>query len=409
MLKKIPIAAVSVGMYIHAFDGKWVDHPFWRGRFSLTNDEDLQRIRRSGIENLWVDITKGLDVIATDTSACVTAEEQPMATAADIIITRPGIEEEVSRAVEICSRAKAAVVSMFNDARMGNVISADNAAELISEISESVLRHPHALISLSRLKTSDEYTYMHSVAVCALMMALARTLKMTEAQVREAGIAGLMHDVGKILIPESILNKAGKLTPEEYQIMQGHSMAGARILEASQRVSAMVLDVCLHHHEKMDGSGYPHGLHAQDISVFARMAAVCDVYDAVTSERPYKKGWEPAHSVREMASWAGHFDPCIFQAFVKTVGIYPVGALVSLESGRLGVVVEQNEQSLLLPKVKVFLSTRTKKAIRNDVVDLVKLSGRDKILQIELAATWNVTNVDELWSGLPAGNSGMFT
>lgn len=407
MLKKIPVTAVVVGMYIHAFEGKWVDHPFWRGRFALTNCEDLHRLRQSGIQSLLIDVSRGLDVIAPDTSADCAADQQRPATTGGGNIG-PSIEEEVSRAVEICARAKDAVVSMFNDARMGNAIHAGSATELISEISESVLRHPHALISLSRLKTSDEYTYMHSVAVCALMIALARTLKMTEAQVFDAGIAGLMHDVGKMLIPESILNKAGKLTLEEYQIMQGHSKAGAEILKASHRVSAMVLDVCLHHHEKMDGSGYPHGLNAQDISVFARMAAVCDVYDAITSERPYKKGWEPAHSVREMASWRGHFDHGIFQAFVKTVGIYPVGALVSLESGRLGVVVEQNAQSLLRPKVKVFLSTRTRKAIRIDVVDLMKLSGRDNIIQIELAETWKVTHADELWSGLPMGEGSLF-
>lgn len=404
MLKKIPVTAVAVGMYIHAFEGKWLDHPFWRGRFALTNCEDLHRIRQSGIQSLVIDVSRGLDVIESDTSADIAAEKQRRLATTGIVITGPSIEEEVSRAVEICARAKEAVVSMFNDARMGKAISADNTAELILEISESVLRHPHALISLSRLKTSDEYTYMHSVAVCALMIALARTLKMTEAQVFDAGIAGLMHDVGKMLIPESILNKAGKLTLEEYQIMQGHSKAGVEILKASHWVSDMVLDVCLHHHEKMDGSGYPHGLNAEDISIYARMAAVCDVYDAITSERPYKKGWEPAHSIREMASWRGHFDHGIFQTFVKTVGIYPVGALVSLESGRLGVVVEQNAQSLLLPKVKVFLSTRTRTAIRNDVVDLLKLSGRDNIIQIELAETWEVSNVDELWSGLPTGS-----
>lgn len=407
MLKKIPVTAVAVGMYIHAFEGKWVDHPFWRGSFALTRSEDLHRIRQSGIQNLVIDLSRGGDVIAPDTGADITAELQQKLAKTDIVVSGTSIEEEVYRAVEICSRAKEAVVSMFNDARMGNAISADKATGLILEISESVLRHPHALISLSRLKTSDEYTYMHSVAVCALMIALARTLNMPEAQVLDAGIAGLMHDVGKMLIPDTILNKAGKLTLEEYRIMQGHSEAGAEILKSSHRVSAMVLDVCLHHHEKMDGSGYPHGLNGQDISVFARMAAVCDVYDAITSERPYKKGWEPAHSVREMASWRGHFDHGIFQAFVKTVGIYPVGALVSLQSGRLGVVIEQNQQSLLLPKVKVFLSTRTRKAIRNDIVDLVKLSGRDRIIQIELAETWNVSHIDELWSGLPRGTSSL--
>ncbi|WP_369960421.1 HD-GYP domain-containing protein [Pseudomonas benzenivorans] len=292
---------------------------------------------------------------------------------------------------------------MFGDARMGRAIEVGRAGELVDEISASILRQPNALISLARLKHADEYTYMHSVAVCALMIALARQLELSEALVREAGMAGLLHDIGKMCTPPAVLNKPGKLTDSEFATMREHPEAGARLLVDSQQVSALVLDVCLHHHEKVDGSGYPHGLAGEQISLLARMAAVCDVYDAVTSDRPYKAGWEPAESIRKMAGWKGHFDERVFQAFVRTVGIYPTGSLVRLQSGRLGVVLEQHEQSLLTPMVKVFFSAKSKQPIPQEVIDLSKLVGRERIVGRESAADWGFRNLDELWTGLPQG------
>jgi HD-GYP domain-containing protein (c-di-GMP phosphodiesterase class II) len=208
-----------------------------------------------------------------------------------------------------------------------------------------------------------------------------------------------MHDVGKMTIPQAILNKPGSLTLDEYEAMKIHPQAGFEILRSTEQVTQAVMDVCLHHHEKIDGTGYPHGLKGDDISLFARMGAICDVYDAVTSERPYKKGWDGAQSIREMASWKGHFDEQIFQHFVKTVGIYPIGALVRLRSERLGVVLEQGEKSLLHPKVKVFMSTRTGLSVPHEVINLSL--GQDMIVKYELAQDWGVRDVETLWAGAP--------
>ena len=217
--------------------------------------------------------------------------------------------EEVKRAAKICANGKAAVVSMFQEVRMGNAISAEAAGELVDEISSSVLRNPGALISLARLKTADDYTYMHSVAVCALMVALARQLGLDEKDTREAGMAGLLHDLGKALMPMDVLNKPGKLTDAEFTIIKSHPVEGHRLLVEGKSASAIVLDVCLHHHEKVDGSGYPDRLPGDKISLHAKMGAVCDVYDAITSNRPYKAGWDPAESIRKMTEWSkGHFD-----------------------------------------------------------------------------------------------------
>ncbi|MDA7088995.1 HD-GYP domain-containing protein [Pseudomonas sp. SA3-5] len=405
MLKRISVTELLEGMYIHELCGSWMEHPFWKPRFLLNDPKDLQRIRDSGIRELWIDTSKGLDLPSGQTLEQVEEEAEAVLQAVEPLLERRrcALDEEVSRAAKLCDTAKEAVMQMFGDARMGRAIDVAHVTELVDEISASVLRQPSALISLARLKRADEYTYMHSVAVCALMIALARQLDLPEAKVREAGMAGLLHDIGKMRIPSALLNKPSKLSDSEFATMRSHPTEGARILLDSRQVSALVLDVCLHHHEKVDGSGYPHHLVGEQISLFARMGAVCDVYDAITSNRPYKAGWGPAESIRKMAEWSkGHFDERVFQSFVRAVGIYPTGSLVRLQSGRLGVVLEQHATSLLMPRVKVFFSASTKTPIRQVIVDLAEWVGRDKIVSRESAAEWGFRHLDELWTGLPA-------
>lgn len=283
---------------------------------------------------------------------------------------------------------------------MGKAVDIGGAQQLVEEISDSVARNPGALISLARLKTVDDYTYMHSVAVCAMMVGLAKQLGLDEEQTRAAGMAGLMHDLGKALMPMDVLNKPGKLTVAEFNIIKTHPVEGHRMLLSGRKVDPLVLDVCLHHHEKTDGSGYPKGLRADEISLFAKMGAVCDVYDAITSNRPYKSGWDPAESLRKMAEWAnGHFDGKVFQAFVKSLGIYPIGSLVKLTSGRLGVVVEQTGKSLTTPSVKVFYSTKSNMRILPEVIDLSLPGTIEKIVSREDPAKWRFADLNELWSG----------
>jgi putative nucleotidyltransferase with HDIG domain len=397
MIKKIPTSDLLLGMYIHALCGNWIDHPFWKERFLLSDPQDILRIQRSAIDAVMIDTDKGRDVVVEPP----VEPTAPVQDCASVGVKRVAMDVEMSKAFIICTRAKAAVTSMFNDARMGLAINTQESEALVDEIAESVIRNPYALISLSRLKSSDEYTYMHSVAVCALMMALARQMDLPGSWVREAGIAGLMHDIGKMSIGSDILNKPGRLTDPEYAAMRLHPEGGVKILQQSGVLHAGAYDVCLHHHEKFDGSGYPFGLQGEQISILSRMAAICDVYDAITSERPYKKAWGPAHSIREMASWTGHFDEQVFQAFVRTVGIYPIGALVRLQSQRIGVVVDQDEKSLLKPKVMMILSARTKMQLERKVIDLSRFGEEDKIIRIESAKEWNLGDIDALWAGRP--------
>ncbi|AVO53736.1 HD-GYP domain-containing protein [Ectopseudomonas mendocina] len=411
MLKRIAVADLRVGMFIQEFCGSWMDHPFWKSKFLLESEKDLARIRESAIRELWIDVSKGSDV-AAGVQAASEAEVECEAQARLLAAIEPpkvktlSMEQELEHAVKLCARSKQAVMAMFGDARMGQALQFEQAELLVEEISDSVMRHPNALISLARLKHADEYTYMHSVAVCALMIALARQLGLPEAAVREAGLAGLLHDIGKMAVPQALLDKPGKLTETEFATVRRHPEEGGSILIASKQVSALVLDVCLHHHEKVDGSGYPHHLQGDQISLLAKMGAVCDVYDAITSNRPYKQGWDPAESIRKMAEWKGHFDELVFQAFVKTVGIYPVGALVRLQSGRLAVVLEQNPKALLAPRVKVFFSAKSRMPLPQAVVDLSKPGVEDRIVGREPAEEWGFERLDELWSGLSLDGQG---
>jgi len=403
VLKKIKAKDLQLGMHLHELCGSWMEHPFWRSKFTLTDPNDIRRIIESGITEVRIDVDKGLDVPDEATveleisgaEVLVVAEVAQRAEA-----PKPAsMSEELQRAAMICAKARHAVVSMFQEVRMGNAISAEAAGELVEEISSSVLRNPGALISLARLKTADDYTYMHSVAVCGLMVSLARQLGLDEKEVREAGMAGLMHDLGKAVMPMAVLNKPGKLTDDEFNVIKSHPVEGHRLLLEGKSASAIVLDVCLHHHEKVDGSGYPDRLTGDEISVFAKMGAVCDVYDAITSNRPYKAGWDPAESIRKMTEWSkDHYDERVFQAFIKSIGIYPVGSLVKLGSSRLAVVVEQSEKSLLTPRVKAFFSTKAQTYIVPELIDLAHPATTEKIVGREDAAKWGIKNLDELWA-----------
>jgi putative nucleotidyltransferase with HDIG domain len=405
MLKKIDVNQLRTGMYIHELCCAWLDTPFWQKSFKLEDTASLDKVRVCGIREAWIDTGKGLDVLPEGGAENLPTVEEivsiPEPGIAFDKIVRVAIDKEQIRAAKIVAKSRQAVFSMFNEARMGKAIDAENAMPLVEEIASSVMRNPGALISLARLKTADDYTYMHSVAVCALMIALARQLKLDDDKTREAGLAGLLHDIGKMAIPSGILNKPGKLTETEFVAVKQHPGAGHQMLLAAKGVGEMALEVCLHHHEKMDGSGYPEGLSGEQISLHARMGAVCDVYDAITSNRPYKQGWCPAESLRKMAEWRnGHFDEVVFQAFVKSIGIYPVGTLVRLESGRLGMVVEQPVgKSLLLPKVRVFFSIKSAGYITPELIDLAAPGFPDKIVAQENAGKWGLKDIDRHWLG----------
>lgn len=412
MLKKIKVHQLKQGMYIQELCSSWMESPFWQKSFLLDTQLALDKIRKTKIQDAWIDTDKGLDVlketvivsIPAPAATAVAALEEPVLEVPSFSlkdIVAISMDEEMGRAASIVGKSKQAVFSMFNEARMGNAVDAAQAMPLVEEIASSVMRNPGALIGLARLKTADDYTYMHSVAVCALMIALSRQLGLDDDETREAGLAGLLHDIGKMAVDSDILNKPGKLTDAEFTSVKEHPAAGHKMLLEAKGISAISLDVCLHHHEKIDGSGYPEGLSGDQISLFAKMGAVCDVYDAITSNRPYKKGWCPAESLSKMSEWRkGHFDETVFQAFVMSIGIYPVGTLVRLQSGRLGVVVEQQVgKSLMLPKVRVFFSSKSMAYIVPELLDLAGSGLQDRIVAREDVNKWDLKDIDRYWLG----------
>ncbi len=394
MLKKIKVNDIRLGMYIQEVCGSWMDNPFWINSFKLTEEKDLNTLKNCGVDEIWIDTSLGMDVDPGVTALLQNEEELKVENELNKIEQSPQkntvlapFQVELIAAKKIHSKTKEVVASLFSDVRMGNALKLDNALSLVDEINQSIVRNSSALVSLTRLKNADDYTYLHSVAVCVLMMALGRQLGLKDEVLKQAGIAGLLHDIGKVFIPSEVLNKPGKLTDEEFNLVKAHPLKGWRFLKDSNEVNDLTLDVCRHHHERVDGMGYPDKLSGEALTLFARMGAVCDVYDAITSDRCYKKGWEPAESIRKMAEWKnGHFDEVIFHAFVKAVGIYPTGTLLKLKSGRLGVVTDQTKNSLLKPIVTVFFSTLSNARIVQEIIDLSK--SPDSITNIENPLQW---------------------
>ncbi|MGV3582803.1 MAG: HD-GYP domain-containing protein [Methylophilus sp.] len=404
MLKTVPVKQVRLGMFIHELKGAWMDHPFWKSKFLLEDGSDLKKLQQSLIKHVVIDVAKGLDAVSESGLQGGEQEEvKSLNSVPDLKKTvkpvkRISAQMEQAEAARIIKKSKSAVISMFKDVRLGKAVNVEAVMPLVEEISASITRNEGALISLVRLKKQDDYTYMHSVAVCALMTALGKQLELSEAEIRQVGLAGLLHDLGKSQVPLEVLNKPGALTEDEFKLIKLHPEKGHALLVQANINDPITLDVCLHHHEKIDGSGYPHQLKDPDISLYAKMGAVCDVYDAVTSNRPYKAGWEPGISLKRMAQWATHFDQVVFKAFVKSVGIYPIGSVVILKSGRLAIVIDQSTKSLTQPIVKVFFSTKAKARIQVEVLDLSQSSVNDEIVGHETAATWGITNTHELWT-----------
>jgi putative nucleotidyltransferase with HDIG domain len=396
-IKKIAAARLKPGMFIHDLNCGWMDHPFLSTRFKLDSDKDARKILEAGIREVYIDTGLGLDDSDAPTAAEVRSEldgEMQLIAEGKAAAPRASTREELSRAHKVHSEANLIMRSIMNDVRLGKQVRVEQMEPMVDKMASSILRNSGALLSLTRIKNKDEYTFQHSVGVAALLIAFCRGLGLDEETLRQAGIGGMVHDVGKMQTPDNILNKPGKLTDDEFVVMRHHVVASREILEITPNISQTALHVAAQHHERYDGSGYPNHLKGDDISRIGQMAAIIDVYDAITSDRVYHKGMAPTEALRKLFEWSKfHFNPDLVHAFAKVVGIYPVGALVRLESERLAVVVEQREANMLQPLVRVMFDARRNYYLKPEEVDLSKPMGKggaDRIVGHESPEKWQI-------------------
>lgn len=399
MIKCINIADLSVGMFIHDLNCDWMSHPFLRNRFMITSEAEIRKIADSGIHEVYIDTAKGLDVVHAPTISEVKKqlESEMLEIAVDetpAVETHANAQEEFGRAQIVHHEAHQIVHGILHDVRLGKQVDLEQVAPSVERMTSSILRNNGALLALCRIKDKDNYTFQHSVSVGALMVTFCNAMKMSKDVIHQAGIGGMLHDIGKMKIPDEILNKPDRLTEREFSIMKCHVVESKAILSRAKGISETSITVAAQHHERHDGSGYPEGLKGHEISQLGQMAAIVDVYDALTSDRCYHKGMPPTDALRKIYEWSKfHFNPALVQAFMRTIGIYPIGTLVRLESGRLGVVVEQNEKNLVSPKVKVFFSIKSNSYIPPEIVDLARTLGHgggDRIVRHESPERWKI-------------------
>ncbi|MCX7305078.1 MAG: HD-GYP domain-containing protein [Hyphomicrobiales bacterium] len=300
-----------VGMFIHGFGKQWLSSPFAHSQFKLSTAAELITLRDSAVTTLIIDLSKGVgprgSTVAPSPAHRIPASENGAAAIA---------------------QATAMVRSIFSSAASPKGVDRKQAEAVIDVVNRLICTRPTTVLSLTKLKTKDETSFQHSIAVCALVGLFARHLKLDGPLVKMLSLSALLHDIGKVRVPTAILTKNGMLTAEEVAVMQTHTHRGFEILAKGSGLPDVVAKVALHHHEKLDGSGYPSGLTGDEISAAARIVAICDVFDALTSVRPYKQGATPEAAAATMATWKGHFDQMLLNKFFKFMGLrHPDGGI----------------------------------------------------------------------------------
>jgi HD-GYP domain-containing protein (c-di-GMP phosphodiesterase class II) len=417
MQRQIRPEEVRMGMYVCGFGGSWFGHPFFRAKFVLKTERDLERVQCSDVPFVLIDDELGVgpEPVAVAPPPAAAAPAAPMQRR-KVSRSRPHqhwYDDEKARERSDTQRAKVLVArsmkvlrTAFADVRLGRAVRMDEVRSIVDDISGAVERSPRTLLDVLKLKKKDEYTYLHSVAVCTLMVNAARHMGKGATETREYGLAGLLHDLGKMGIPDTILNKEGRLTDAEFEEVRDHPERGYQILSQSPNMPEMALDVCRHHHEKIDGSGYPFGLPADAISFVARLGAVCDVYDALTSDRVYKDAWTPTEALAAMWSWEGHFDRALLFTFMQSIALFPPGMLVKLRSNRLALVLEDKRRKAR-PRVLAFYATRDRTFIAPEEVVIQDNLANDRIVGWERPEDWGFGDWDALAERLKNGNPGL--
>jgi HD-GYP domain-containing protein (c-di-GMP phosphodiesterase class II) len=411
MLKRVPTHQIQLGMFIHKLEGSWFQHPFWKSKFLLTDENMLETLTSSDVPSVMIDTERGIDFFEKPGAASPQpvarvfggrpnlARSMPPAAARAPIrsaAAQSTTVAEFGKARQITQRAGKVVSRVFLKARLGKAFDATEIEPVIDEIYASVQRNLYAFNGLLRCQQDRDFVYRHALAVSALMIALARQMKLSPLDIREAGMAGLMMDIGIGQLPDKSIGNMVNLRQLSEEMLAQHVLLGFALLKASGGVAKRVLDVSLQHHERLDGTGYPNGIAGDDIGLFSRMAAICDEYDYLVSSDGERMGLDPGAAIRKLGETGGGLDPEIMRHFIEMLGVYPIGAFVTLRSGRLAMVVDEDPEDHSLPIVRTFFSGASGKRSKGETIALARSFGADEIAGIADLAGLDLPDLGDL-------------
>jgi putative nucleotidyltransferase with HDIG domain len=378
MKKWIGIGQLQPGMRVERIDQSWLTSPFFRHRMAITSAQQIEQLKAYGVRTVEVAIDGDVLVASEEPSVHRGAPIEPSNSVSsqtgESVSPEPVVafEEELPVARQVYAAAKTIVEGAMHDTRLGRALNMDSVNRVVSDMTDSVLRNADALTSLSRLKQFDEYTFYHSVNTSLLAMSLGRDLGFDRSELHQIGVGTLLHDIGKMKIPIEILNKPGRFEPDEMEIMKQHVLRGVEVLSSTTGLGGAYVQPTLEHHERVDGTGYPHRRVRDELSRFGLIAAAVDIYDAMTSDRCYHKG-RTSHEALQFLyrlSLEGHLDLSMVERLIHVVGVYPVGSVVGLDSGETAIVQKINRGAPLEPVVLIVKSAGNAVRANPEDVDL---------------------------------------
>lgn len=394
MIRKIPAERLLPGMYVVDLHRNWLEHSLWRRQFRIRDEAMVRRLVADGVTEVSIDTARGSDLPAGTEVSRNSHHAHVLPLGERLRLGRNiSLGEERRRAGKLLRQATALMDDLHKAASAGRDVELGRLEPVIGKMIESVARNPDGLAPLARLKRIETYATHHAVATTALMIALARQQGLSQTRIEKLALGTLVQDVGHAALDHQLIAKPGRLSGEERALVHSHVAEGLVVLDATARLPETALAVVLEHHERFDGSGYPYRMAGEDISIAGRMAAVVDSYDAMTSDRPYRRALSPAAAVRKVYEGGGTlFDPEIVAGFIHTVGVYPVGSLVRLESGHLAVVAEVHPDDLLRPVVRVIFHAGRRQYVTPMEVDLSRRHGNHfgQVVRAEEFEAWGI-------------------
>lgn len=400
----IPANQLAIGMYVAELDRPWLETSFPFQGFELKSEADVQAVREV-CDYVYIDMTKNKKGIVTQTN-------HKQTTIHDLLSFGPPpqklsvFEKEIERAAEVYHYTETIVSDLMEKIAKSGYIDNKLAREAVAACVNSVLHSPDAMLWMTQLKNRDEYTAQHSLNVCVLSIVLGRHLNLPEIGLHNVGLCGMMHDMGKMLVPLEILNKPGMLEPDEMQIMQSHTTLGYELLKSSHDMYSGAVDVALTHHERIDGKGYPRRIEREGLSYLTKIVSIVDIYDAITSDRIYQKARTHLEATNILSNISGsQLDPLLVIKFIESLGVYPPGCVVEMTNGSIAIAVEVNEKIKLRPKIIILLDEEKNPVPEEIVIDLSKMQTDKRghlytIKNIVKAEDWHIDSNKYYQEGL---------